>query len=181
MKLKLILPSYALLPLAALAMVAYAFTFKPKSQHTEKLNNANMSQPIIFSTYLLLNGICKEAMEFYKSCFGGELSMTIVGDSPMKGLFPESMHKKVLNAKLVSGNINISASDWLRSAETPVQGNTVCLYLSGGTYSEIKNLFDKLSSDATITDPLKEEAFGVYGALNDKFGIRWMFHTEKKD
>jgi len=181
MKLKLILPPYVLLPLAALAMVVYAFTFRLTSQHTEQLNNENMSQPIIFSTYLLLNGTCNEAMKFYKSCFGGELSMTIVGESPMKDFFPGSMQKKVLNAKLVSGNINISASDWLRPAETPVQGNTVCLYLSGGKYSEIKKLFDKLSSDATITDPLKEEAFGVYGALNDKFGIRWMFHTSKKD
>ena len=181
MKLKLILPPYVLIPLAALAMVVYAFTFRPTSQHKEKLNNENMSQPIIFSTYLLLNGTCNEAMNFYKSCFGGELSMTIVGESPMKDFFLDSMHKKVLNAKLVSGNISISASDWLRPAETPVQGNTVCLYLSGGKYSEIKNLFDKLSSDATITDPLKEEAFGVYGALNDKFGIRWMFHTNKKD
>jgi PhnB protein len=158
MKLKLILPFYVLLPLAALALVAYTFTFKPKSKQIEKLNNSNMSQPIIFSTYLLLNGTCKEAMDFYKSCFGGELNMTIVGESPMKGFFPESMHKKVLNAKLLSGNINISASDWLRPAETPVQGNTVCLYLSGGQYSEIRKLFDKLSSGATITDPLKEEA-----------------------
>lgn len=181
MKLKLVLPSYVPLALAALAIVAFAFTFKPKSLVSEKLKTTNMSQPIIFSTYLLLDGRCKEAMEFYKSCFGGDLIMTTVGESPMKGVFPESMHNRVVNAKLVSGNINISASDWLRPSQTPVQGNTVCLYLSGGTYSEIKSLFDKLSSGATITDPLKEEPFGVYGALNDKFGFRWMFQTAKKD
>ena len=181
MKLKLVLPSYVPLALAALAIVAFAFTFKPKFLVTEKLKTTNMSQPIIFSTYLLLDGRCMEAMEFYKSCFGGDLSMTTVGESPMKGVFPESMHKRVVNAKLVSGNINISASDWLRPSETPVQGNTVCLYLSGSTYSEIKSLFDKLSSGATITDPLKEEPFGVYGALNDKFAFRWMFHTAKKN
>ena len=179
MKLKLTLPSYALLALAALAIVAYAFTFEPKFLVGEKLKTTKMSQPIIFSTYLLLDGRCKEAMEFYRSCFGGDLIMTTVGESPMKGIFPESMHKRVVNAKLVSGNINISASDWLRPSEKPVQGNTVCLYLSGGAYSEIKSLFDKLSFGATITDPLKEEPFGVYGALNDKFGFRWMFHTAK--
>ena len=181
MKLKLILPPYVLFALAALTMVTYAFTFKPKFLKIEKLNPAKMNEPITFSTYLLFDGTCKEAMEFYKSCFGGELSMTTVGESPMKAIFPESMHKRVVNAKLVSGNINISASDWLRPSQTPVQGNTVCLYLSGGRYSEIKSLFDKLSYDATITDPLKEEPFGVYGALNDKFGFRWMFHTTKKD
>ena len=179
MKLKLVLPSYAFLALAALTVVVYAFTFKPKFMATERLKTTNMNQPIIFSTYLLLDGRCKEAMEFYRSCFGGDLIMTTVGESPMKDIFPESMHNRMVNAKLVSGNINISASDWLRPSETPVQGNTVCLYLSGGSYSEIKNLFDKLSSGATITDPLKEEPFGVYGALNDKFGFRWMFHTAK--
>jgi len=181
MKLKLVLPSYVPLTLAALAIVALAFMSRPKSLVTEKLKTTNMSHPIIFSTYLLLDGRCKEAMEFYKSCFGGDLIMTTVGESPMKGVFPGSMHNRVVNAKLVSGNINISASDWLRPSQTPVQGNTVCLYLSGGTYSEIKSLFDKLSSGATITDSLKEEPFGVYGALNDKFGFRWMFHTAKKD
>lgn len=181
MKLKLVLPSYVPLAMAALAIVAFAFTFKAKFPVTEKLNPTNMSQQIIFSTYLLLDGRCKEAMEFYKSCFGGDLIMTTVGESSMKGVFPDSMHKRVVNATLVSGNINISASDWLRPSQTPVQGNTVCLYLSGGTYNEIRNLFDKLSSGATITDPLKEEPFGVYGALNDKFGFRWMFHTAQKD
>jgi len=179
MKLKLVLPSYALLALAALSIVVYAFTFKPKFVTTKK--SKTMGQSIIFSTYLLLDGRCKEAMEFYSSCFGGDLVMTTVGESPMKATFPESMHKRVVNAKLVSGSINISASDWLRPSETPVQGNTVCLYFNGGSYSEIKNLFDKLSSGATITDPLKEEPFGVYGALNDKFGFRWMFHSPKKD
>ena len=181
MKLKLILPPYALLAVAALAMVAYAFTFKPGYKEIEKIKTTNMSQAISFSTYLLFDGSCKEAMEFYRSCFGGELSMTTVGESPMKTIFPESMHNLVVNAKLVSGNIDISASDWSRPSQAPVQGNTVCLYLSGGEYDEIKNLFDKLSPGATITDPLKEEAFGVYGALNDKFGFRWMFHTTKKD
>jgi PhnB protein len=90
------------------------------------------------------------------------------------------MHEKVLSARLVSGTIDISASDWLRPDQTPVLGNTVCLYLSGGTSDELKLLFEKLSEGADITDPLKEEFFGTYGALNDKFGNRWMFHADKK-
>src|SRR4029079_11494708 len=112
---------------------------------------------------------------------GGELTITLVGDSPMKSVFPASMHHKVVNARLVSSKIVISASDWLRPQQTPVQGNTVCLYLSGGSYDELKTVFDKLADGANVTDPLKEEAFGTYGALNDKFGIRWMFHAEKRN
>ncbi len=133
------------------------------------------------STYLLFKGNCKQAMEFYQSCFGGEFTQTSVGQSPMKNLFPESMHTKTVNARLISEKMDISASDWLRPAQTPVQGNMVCLYLTGGKPKELKVLFDKLSVEADVTDPLKIEPFGTYGALNDQFGARWMFHTDQKD
>jgi PhnB protein len=52
--------------------------------------------------------------------------------------------------------------------------------LSGGTIQEVRALFERLSEGAEVTDPLKEQFFGTYGALNDKFGVRWMFHTETK-
>jgi PhnB protein len=131
------------------------------------------------TTYLLLDGNAKNAMQFYHSCFGGELSLTKVGDSPMKDFMPASLHDRVVNANLKSEGINLSASDWLRPNQTPIQGNTVCLYLSGGTPETLKAFFNKLSEDADITDPLQEQPFGMYGALNDKFGIRWMFTCER--
>ena len=133
------------------------------------------------STYILFDGNCRQAMDFYKSCFGGELAQTSVGESPMKNMFPEAMHQKIVNAKLVAKNVDISASDWLHPGQTPVKGNMVCLYLTGGKPAQLKVLFDKLSAEADVTDPLKQEVFGMYGALNDKFGIRWMFHTDEKD
>jgi|SRR3989344_3266654 len=132
------------------------------------------------TTYLLFNGTCKQAMEFYKSVFGGELNLIKVGDSPIKDQMPVVMHEKVLNARLKSENVDISASDWLRPDRTPIQGNTVCLYLSGGTHQGLKEFFDKLSEGANVTDPLQEQFFGTYGALNDQFGIRWMFQADKQ-
>lgn len=133
------------------------------------------------STYILFKGNCKEAMEFYRSVFGGQLIQTSVGQSPMKNSFPESMYNRIVNARLIGRNVDISASDWLRPTETPVQGNMVCLYLSGGKPSELKAIFEKLSLGANVTDPLRVEPFGTYGALNDKFGVRWMFQTDQKD
>jgi PhnB protein len=130
--------------------------------------------------YLLLDGKCHQAMEFYRSCLGGELTVIKVKDSPMKDHMPAVQQDKVLNARLRSGNLEISASDWLRPDRTPIRGNTVCLYLSGGTLHELKALFEKLSEGADVTDPLKEQFFGTYGALNDKFEVRWMFVTNKK-
>lgn len=130
--------------------------------------------------YLLFDGTCGPAMEFYKSCFGGELNLTKVKDSPLREQMPAFQQERVLNARLRSGGVEISASDWLRPRQTPVRGNTVCLYLSGGSFQDLKALFEKLSQGGETTDPLKEEFFGTYGALNDRFGVRWMFHTDAK-
>ena len=130
--------------------------------------------------YLLFDGNCHQAMEFYKSCFGGELASTKVKDSPAKDYMPAVQQEKILNARLRRGNLEISASDWLALDETPIRGNTVCLFLSGGTFEESKALFERLSEGAEVTDPLKEQFFGAYGALNDKFGVRWMFQTNEK-
>jgi PhnB protein len=127
--------------------------------------------------YLLFDGSCCEAMEFYKSVFGGELTATKVKDSPAKDHMPAIQQDKVLNARLRSGAVEISASDWLARDQTPVRGNTVCLYLSGGTFPDLKTLFEKLAEGAEVTNPMKDQFFGVYGALNDRFGVRWMFVT----
>ena len=128
----------------------------------------------------LLDGNCLQALEFYRSCFGGDLSATKVRDTDMKNFMPPVMHEKIINGLLSSGAIVISASDWLRPDQKPIQGNTVCLYLSGGPLEEIKGYFEKLSDGATISDPLTEQFFGTYGALTDKFGVRWMFHSNEK-
>jgi PhnB protein len=130
--------------------------------------------------YLFFDGKCRQAMEFYSSCLGGELTITTVKDTPAKDQMPASQHDKVLNARLKSSNVDLSASDWLRPDRTPVHGNTACLYLSGKTFEELQALFEKLSDGADVTDPLREQFFGAYGALNDKFGVRWMFHSNNK-
>ncbi len=125
--------------------------------------------------YLLFDGRCKEAMEFYQSVFGGQLSITKVKDTPAKDQMKAFQQDKVLNAHLESSLIEISASDWLALNETRVPGNTVCLFLTGGTLPELKALFEKLSVGAKVTNPLQATYFGTYGALNDQFGVRWMF------
>ena len=130
--------------------------------------------------YLLFDGTCREAMEFYRSCLGGELAITAVKDSPAKDKMPASQSDKTLHARLSSSNADISASDWLRPDRAPVPGNTACLYLTGETFQELKSLFEKLSEGGEVTDPLSRQFFGTYGALNDRFGVRWMFHTHNQ-
>lgn len=130
--------------------------------------------------YLLFDGTCREAMEFYHSVFGGELSVMKVSESPAKDRMPAFQQNKIINARLKSSSVEISASDWLMPDRTPARGNTICLFLSGGAYPELRSLFEKLSAGASVTDPLKEVFFGYYGALNDKFSNRWMFQANRE-
>jgi PhnB protein len=126
--------------------------------------------------YLLFDGACGEAMQFYHEQLGGELSMTRVAESVLKDHTPPSLHNKVLNARLMGIGIDFSASDWMLPDQKPVSGNTLCMYFSGGDRDELKHVFESLSDGADVTDPLKEMPF-LYGALNDRFGVRWMFHA----
>jgi len=163
---------------AAVAVVA-AFPTRAQAGGPAPTNRGeNMTK---LTPYLLFDGKCREAMEFYRSCLGGELTLTAVKDSPAKDGMPAFQQDKVLNAHLSGRSLEISASDWLALNETPIHGNTVCLFLSGGSFGDLKTLFDKLSQGAEVTHPLKEVFFGVYGALNDRFGVRWMFQTNKEN
>ena len=129
------------------------------------------------SVYALFDGQCHSAMSFYQQVFGGELHLIKVKDSPMQPMFPPLMQERVVNARLTSNEVDISASDWLHPTEHPQQGNLLCLYLSGGTVSRTREIFELLSAQATVTDPFVEHPFGFYGALNDNFSMRWMFHA----
>ena len=151
-----------------------------RSMAESKTQTIGGNEMTTLTPYLLFDGKCQQAMDFYTSCFGGELTSTKVKDSPATDFMPAVQQEKIVNARLRKGKMEISASDWLRPAQTPIRGNTVCLYLSGGTLEELKGLFERLSEGAEVTDPLKEQFFGTYGALNDRFGVRWMFQTDKK-
>ena len=98
---------------------------------------------INLTPFLLFDGNCAEAMTFYQSCLGGELAITMVKDSFMKDQTPPEHHNKVVYAHLKSGAIEFSATDWLHPTRTPKLGNTVCLYINGGKFGELKAIFDE--------------------------------------
>lgn len=164
---------------ASAVTVTIAAALQIRSVAGSRMRNSKNSPEgdamMTLTPYLLFDGNCGQAMKFYQSCFGGDLTEMQVKDSPAKDSLPSYQHEKILNARLKSRNIDISASDWLRPDRERIRGNTVCLYLSGGTIEELHLLFERLSEGGDVTDPLKEMFFGTYGALNDKFGVRWMF------
>ncbi len=134
--------------------------------------------------FLLFDGNCAEAMTFYHQCLGGELSLTKLGDTPMKDQFPPEKHKRLINAHLKSGAIEISATDWMASpAREPKQGNTIAIFMVGGAYDELKTVFDKLSAGASKENfqELHNLPFGTYGQFTDQFGVPWIFKGDKKE
>jgi PhnB protein len=132
--------------------------------------------------FLLFDGDCAAAMSFYQSCLGGDLTLTKVGDTPMKDQMPPGQHHKIVYAQLRSDAIEFSATDWLHPTRKPRQGNTVALYIHGGTYGELRETFDKLAvgADKELLDDLRDMPFGSYGHLSDQYGVHWFFQGEKK-
>jgi PhnB protein len=132
--------------------------------------------------FLLFRGDCAQAMEFYRSCLGGGLSITRLGDTPMKADMPDEQMDKIVNAVLRSGDIVITATDWLHRTRMPKEGNMVGIYLTDVPYDELRGVFDKLSvgADPDRLDDLRDMPFGVYGHLVDKYGVQWFFRGEPR-
>jgi len=137
------------------------------------------------SPFLLFDGNCAEAMTFYKDCFGGELTLTKLGDTPMKDQFPEEKHGRIIYAQLKSNSVNFSATDWMAAPKLePKHGNTFSIYLTGSSYDELKSIFDQLSVDAdkdtrTFIE-LSDAPMGIYGQFTDKYGVSWIFRGDKQ-
>lgn len=136
--------------------------------------------------FLLFDGNCAEAMTFYHECLGGELILTKLGDTPMKDMLPLEKHDRVINAQLKSGDLEISATDWMASPEyEPKQGNTFAIFVIGEGFDELKSAFDKLSDGidkderASRFQELHELPFGIYGQFIDKYGVVWQFKGDK--
>ena len=127
--------------------------------------------------YIMFQGNCRQAMEFYQACLGGELNLQTVGESPSKDEMPPETHDHVLHSRLAAGEIVFMASDMMGPGEW-VGGNAVSLCISGSTKAEIEAAFAKLAEGGTVNQPLIDVFFGTFGSLTDKFGINWMFQAD---
>ena len=134
--------------------------------------------------FLLFDGNCAEAMTFYHACLGGELTLTKLGDTPMKDMLPQDKWERIINANLKSGELEISATDWMASPQyDPKQGDTYAIFVIGGAYEELRTVFDKLKDGAWKErfQDLNDMPFGVYGQLYDRYGVQWIFRGDKRE
>ena len=145
-----------------------------------KGSEENMLQTMPF---LLFDGNCAEAMTFYHKCLGGELTLTKLGDTPMKDMFPKEKWNRLINAHLKSGAMDISATDWMASPEfNPILGNMSAIFVVSDQYDELKTVFDKLADGAEKErfQELHDLPFGIYGQFYDRYGVQWIFRGDKK-
>lgn len=127
--------------------------------------------------YITCDGNAREAMEFYRDVFGGELEMGTVADfgSPDS---PDA--KKIMHARLDTPD-GYTLMAWDAPEGVPYHsGSNVAVYL-GGDGHELRSYFERLSAGGTVTMPLEKQAWGdEAGALMDKFGISWMFNITQQ-
>ena len=129
--------------------------------------------------YLNFPGTTREAMEFYRSVFGGELVLNTFGDFHA---LPEGSPSldKVMHSELRSEHITLAAADEIE--ETPfevVYGNAVTLAIMGDADSEqeLRAAFDRLAEGGQVMMALDKQVWGdIYGSLTDRFGTGWQFN-----
>src|SRR4051812_14672577 len=90
--------------------------------------------------YLFFKGNCREAMEFYKSIFGGELTVSTFGEAMPNE--PE-MKDKIMHAMLSGGDVKLMASDTREASEKTAK---IELSLSGDDEQKLTGYFEKLSA-----------------------------------
>lgn len=126
--------------------------------------------------YVHFPGNCREAMNFYKEIFGGELSLMPIGESPVAAQMPD-IKDKILHSYLKTKNFVLMASD-MGPKDAKDQMTEACLVCE--SKEEIESLYAKLSEGGTITRGLTEEFFGTFAQFTDKFGLNWMMQYAKE-
>jgi len=134
------------------------------------------------TAFLLFEGNCREAMSFYQQCFGGDLMLVVVKDTPMKDCFPPEAQDKLCYAELKNGSMSLSAADWLHPTKSPQRGNTVALYVTGNGREDLAPIFARLTEGTNPADDPdhmepSDVPFGIYGQLKDRFGFQWYFFS----
>ncbi len=128
------------------------------------------------NSYIHFNGNAREAMEFYKSVFGGEVySDTFEKYASDAMPVAEEDKDKIMHAFLKGDNgIEIMGSDTPSHMEFQA-GARLSLTVNGDDETLLRGYWDRLSEGATVTVPLEKAPWGdTFGMLTDKFGIEWM-------
>ena len=129
--------------------------------------------PSRLNPYFEFPGNARQAMEFYKTVFGGKLDLQTFKENNMS--HAPWQDNNIMHAMLVVENgITIMGADMMDPAAAST-GSNISVSLSGENKAELKGYYDKLSAGGEVTQPLVEAPWGdTFGMCTDKFGIKWM-------
>jgi PhnB protein len=136
------------------------------------------------NTYLVFEGNCRQAMEFYKKCLGGELYMMDYSQMPKQDGcvdLPKECKNWIMHSRITSKSFVLMASD-TRPGLPIQQGNNFFVSINCDGIEESEKLFKALSDKGKIDMPLQETFFATrFAMITDQFGIKWMLNLEKSE
>ncbi|MCW5875341.1 MAG: VOC family protein [Anaerolineales bacterium] len=131
-----------------------------------------MTKELQLLPYLTFDGACRQAMEFYKETFGGELIINTFG-ALYEGM-PEADQQKVMHAALDNDFMSLFASDTVPGSTTTF-GDNMRVTLTGTDSAKLATFFEKLAAGGSVMMPFEKQVWGQeLGMLTDKFGTHWM-------
>ena len=121
--------------------------------------------------YIAFSDNARQAMEFYRDVFGGDLAISTFGE--MGGAAPGD-ENKVMHAMLETpSGFALMGSD-TPAGMTRSEGSSISISLSGDD-EDLSGYFEKLSQGGTVTMPLEKQVWGdEFGMTVDQFGVSWM-------
>ena len=128
--------------------------------------------------YLGFRDDARQALEFYRSVFGGDLRIGTFAE--MGAVQDPSDADKVLH-----GQLETTRGYVLMASDTPTsmsrsETNNVSMSLSGDgdDAEELRGYFAALSDDGTVLEPLTQAPWGdEFGMVTDRFGITWLVNV----
>ena len=124
--------------------------------------------------YLFFDGRCDEAVEFYRTALGAEVTMLMrFKESPDPGMCRPGAEDKVMHSSLRIGDATVLASDGRCEGQASFRG--FALSLTVADQSEAERLFSALSNGGQVQMPLAKTFFSPrFGMVADRFGVSWM-------
>ncbi|MCI2237015.1 VOC family protein [Paenibacillus sp. TRM 82003] len=129
------------------------------------------------SPYVSLPGTAREALAFYRSVLGGEVSTSTFGEfggGGAEGVDPDGVMHGQLDTP---SGFTLMVSDAV-AGTSPATGSNIALCLFGDDLEQLRGFFDGLAEGGEVTTPLEVQVWGdPYGALTDRFGVDWMVNA----
>jgi PhnB protein len=129
--------------------------------------------PTKLNPYLNFRDNTREAMEFYKTVFGGKLHLSTFKE--LGASQDPSEADKIMHSVLEADNgITFMAADTPNHMEYK-PGTTFNMSLSGDDEAELRGYFEKLAADGSVAMPLEKAPWGdTFGMVVDKYGVQWL-------